>query len=593
MGYHFKGINGARFGGRDLYEAKLGGNIIWPVYSLALYSDTITLSAGSYVGGQPVGDEVTVAVSGVARNEDGEEVRIRVQLSASDLTITKLSGDPNNQITRNGLTFSVQNLGTTPTQEASATYMLLWTEKGVSINITVKQAANEETFTPRHTETTSYGGLVFYPVGGGAAVSEIPIIGGTYTIEGTRDYEVIAPRYDYTSGAHTGGDVESYGSETQAPTSVSCSTATTSGADIDFASNAKNTDPISHSVYATYDGATGHGDIEQLEDFIAGQHDEVVADSYEAYVTFIGTPGVTAVGGSCTLQARAQHEAYTVYEWESGAVDVGPTFVVPDSFTVSQDNGGASQAHFHLGSWSGPDANGYYFSTVDHDNMAQRDTDRVQFTVENDSDPNVYDTTSWLVVTNAAHHSYADVFSVVLGDDTLPFTGGTVDVNYVAVYRDTITYDSQITPVIVDTPYNVSLVTNVGTLAESAVGGSGQTTLDVPANQSYSTRTVTVQMFYIAVEKASDSLTQQESLVQYIYVSDMPTASSRTTTIHNSYGSALDADLTINVYDDTTHQLVDSDNWSGTVPANGSTAGPTLGYGYGYYIDFTVNSVSE
>lgn len=586
---HLRAISGAHIGGREVLEAKLNGTIVWPIYSLAVQSSTVTLSAG--------GQDYVLRVVGVAKREGSDNPIRSRELPVSALTITRISDpsvDPYGQIINSGLTFSVPDLENNERPQAQAAYRITWIEKGVSIVVTFIQPANvRSVYANPYTVTTGFGGFTLYDANN--AVSEIPIDGGTFTLMGTRVYEYHAIEYVWTSGYHEGGEVTSGLTQEVRPdaNTTACSTAASvSDNDLTFDNAYFHEAAILHHITAEYDGVSGSGDISQENDYIVGTAIVIDEDSYEVSIGFVNSQNLTPTGGSCQIYARARHEERERYSWYSDAgYTYGEWYFAEDAFNVTKEEG-AVTPQFTLGSFGQtPDDNGYYYATVTHTNMQTRLTDSVRFFIEISSHPETYDWTSWLQISNSPTHSHADVFIVALADNWIGYEGGDIDVNYTAVDRDTINYPSG-SRVISDQPYQVNLVTDLGTLSQAAVGGTGTVTLNVPLNPNFAERTGTVEMYYNSSVEADDTFTQQESLRGYISVADAPTSTTRTTTIYNAYTLALYAEITFNIYDSNA-TLVHTGYWSGTVPANGSVPGPTFqGYGYGYDLDFIVTDAN-
>ena len=143
------------------YEVRITQEAYAPTitYALELSLSSKTLSAG--------GENYTLSVEGVTYTNGVETSRRN--LSASALTITQ-SGS--NAISRNGLTFSAQNLGTTPTNEQTANFSLVWDEhSSATATFTCKQQANTSVISGQNITYTPAQGAIYWGVGGSGNAS--------------------------------------------------------------------------------------------------------------------------------------------------------------------------------------------------------------------------------------------------------------------------------------------------------------------------------------------------------------------------------------------------------------------------------------
>lgn len=584
----------------EILEAKTTDGIIWPVYSIRVFTSTINLRAA--------GESVTTLVYGDARNESGEQVRQPVELRSQQLTVTRKSGagDPYSQISYSfnasgQLVFTGAPLGTNPRSQATAIYELTWTGKDVSLLVTVVQEANVPTVTPRHNETTAYRNLVFWM---SAAISEVPVGGGLVTVYGTRVYNDIAERTDYTSGAHTGGEtistgnIENYVAPNYAydPTghpneyvAVSPAPLGVQGGVINFNDNEQQTTSITFRVFAYYEDPFTHQVFSPTTtiDQEADSYTETIeVQNYEAAIAPLGTIGLTPTGGSCRLDVTATHEERTRYNWASGGRSYSDWRTVNDSYTISKSGTGA--AYFTVGYDSiGP--------VVQHADMARRPSDRVVFTVTNDGDHTTSASTSEIVVTQTITTTTQNIFD--LGSDMydVPYAGDTATLSYVAVLQTRVSYQSQQPDDVSETGLLVTLVASLGTLSESGIQGRGSVTLTIPTNPTYSGRSSVVQLYYDSESRQSITIDQEAAprpLVDYIRVDSSPSSSGRTTTVVNTYTAALTTTITMTLTSQATGAVVQTQVWTGTVPASGQVNGPSFSYGYGYDFTYTVDSAS-
>lgn len=584
----------------EVLEAKTTDGISWPVYSVRVFTSTINLRAA--------GESVTTLVYGDARNESGEQVRQPVELRSQQLTVTRKSGadDPYNQISYSfnasgQLVFTGAPLGTNQRPQATAIYELAWTGKNVSILVTVVQEANVATVTPRHNETTAYRNLVFWM---SSAISEVPVGGGLVTVYGTRVYNVIAERADYTSGAHTGGEtistgnIENYVAPNYAydPTghpnqyvAVSPAPQGIQGGVINFDDNQQQTDPIEYRVFAYYEDPFTHQvfspttTIDQEADSYTTTTE---VRNYEATIAPIGTIGLTPTGGSCRLDVSATHEERTRYNWASGGYTYSDWRTVGDPYTISKSGTGA--AYFTVSYDSiGP--------VVQHADMARRPSDRVVFTVTNDGDHTTSASTSEIVVQQTITTTTQNFFGLESDMYDVPYVGDTATLSYVAVLQTRISYQSQQPDDVSETDLLATLVASLGTLSESGIQGRGTVTLTIPENTAYTGRSSVVQLYYNSESRRTITINQEAAprpLVDYIRVEDTPSSSGRTTTVFNTYTAALTTTITITLTSQATGVVVQTRVWTGTVPASGQVQGPSFIYGYGYDFTYTVDSAS-
>lgn len=539
---------GLRLGSEDVYEAKFGGHIVWPIYRIQTYPlPELYFNAW--------GGERVMYVSLYAYNEDEEQIRVESDIDASRFTVTKVASihDPFNQITyekvlqdgKYRLVFKGADLGTNDRSEASAIFRISMPDKGVTLDVNITQQENVMTTIQRHEETTGYGNLLLYPVPEGGAISDVPIVGGLFTVVGTIVCKEVDVKYVWTSKAERGGAVIQYGITHDnippnfaydpdehpgqfvscTPKSTPAPTTTVSRADIDFGTNARNEDGVDYEINAYYKGeydteaVRGTRDIYQTEDRIVGTQQEVNPDfPYQAVIAGYNSIAFVPTGidyniGTPSLDVRAWHEERTNTVWESQAIDLGQWEDVEDPYILSQDEGVVQEFHFPLTGPTGPDADNVYHYLIGHGNMYAREQDKVQFRVENGHDSSAYSyfpSVGYITVNNEVVDSYyEDHFSVHLQDDAIGYTGGNVDILYSAYESYTREYQSHYILTVTSQEYIVNLAANYGSVSPGAVSGTGVAVLSVPQNDTFFSRAVRVDMYYTGSASVDhDSLTQ-------------------------------------------------------------------------------------
>ena len=562
---------GLRLGSEDVYEAKFGGHIVWPIWQLSASTTSLYFRAS--------GGETIVYISGRARNEDGERITELdvIEIDAREFTITKRnpSHDQYNQIsyelvenpnhlpgvTKYLIKFKGDYLEDDERQALTdVTYRIAW--KDTEIDIVIAQEANTYRVIQQHLVTTGYGNLILWPVPSGAAINEVPITGGRYTITGTTISNHVTDEYVWTSGYRSGGTVDQYGILTSGvypnanapdrtdeyiswvrkgdpplPPGPSVSVETT---DIIFGTNELHDYDIDYDIYAYFQGdydpepIRGHCDMSQEADYIDGYDHEVNPDfPYQAYITMYHTASFTPKGvdvtieGAPSLEVRAWHEERDITVWHSGARVPGNWYDKEDQWAISQDEGVVQQYHFPIGSWSGPDENGKYTALVGHTNMEDRSEDKVQFMLENlgDITRETYsffprEQYQYITVRNAVVSDvYDDTFSLNIEDATIGPMGGDVNVYYQAFQTRTTTWQSDYVRQYVYQEYLMSFTTDYGTIVETSTRGLA--TLTVPPNPNFATRRVTVNMYNAGlVNKGSDYIDQEPHVPVYTMVLD-------------------------------------------------------------------------
>lgn len=156
-------------------------------YELELGVASKTLGAG--------GESYTLAVQGITKT-DGVETS-RVNLSASDLTITQTGS---NAISREGLTFSAQDLGTTVTSAETANFALVWNDHTTATATFVcKQQANTRTV---YSSTTTWADHLPDPIIWNTSGTSIADSEGDSVVLSPDVDEITTVTFRYTSG-HT------------------------------------------------------------------------------------------------------------------------------------------------------------------------------------------------------------------------------------------------------------------------------------------------------------------------------------------------------------------------------------------------------
>lgn len=550
----------------ELLEMKYNGRIIWPMWSLQMSTNRMDFSAA--------GGNSTLVIVAAAYNENGTPIR-RITLSAADLQIVKY-GDAGGRISRNGLTFSAANLGTTPYDAVEGYFQITYAAKNLSIQLPFSQALNriEETI-PAHTATTGVGALTFSP-----AVA--PVLGGEVSVTCVRTYTLVDAEYIWSSTAHSGGAMHTGRTETVRPQSLTCTpNPAYVGSDyVRIGSNAHNDEERYYSIRATYDGVrSSYYTLTQAADSYTAI-EVPVAGSYYAHISIFGSAGLTAKGGGCTLAVDAGHDAKTEYRWASGGSTFSDSYAVTDGYEITKSG---DSSYFHVTGLN-----------VTHDNMRDRGTDWIQFTATNTSDRTVTASTSVVTITNAATPKQNAVFTLrtpYVGD--IPSSGDpSILFNYASYVEEWTEYESGYETTHVTTHRVADLYTTVGTLSKATTeAATGSVYLNVQQNIDSRPRDVKVTM-----TRLSDI--QEVTLVQEAYVSpassiiitESPHALSRNINIKNTYSSALSGYVSYTVTSGSTGDVVDSGAWTFNL-ASGASVDKTLPYGYDYYVDYqtTIN----
>lgn len=177
----------------------------------------------------------------------------------------------------------------------------------------------------------------------------------------------------------------------------------------------------------------------------------------------------------------------------------------------------------------------------------------------------------------------------------ISYTGDTVPISYVSKSKTTITWTSGDTQSDIISDVTSTLSANIGTFDVDRVTGSGTVYLTVPANSSYSSRSVVASMTYSGY---SESVTFTQAAMEHPlewYISaytGSPTYSKRSFYIENRYTSPLTVNVTMYIKNNNTGDILQQ-TYNGIVPAGGTVEGPQFSvYGYDYDDDhFVVNSV--